>query len=929
MLLVLNSGDCGSWVVEPSTCEVYGHVVASDAMGDTYVVPLNATLRDMEEKLGAAVYLPTEADIHTWLVQRAKAAAEQIIVPTRSKKKKVVFNDPEAAKFPRDLQKPAGHSLSQASTSSAPSAIKTSTPIVDYCNSCNAKFEGNSQDVRDNLLRHLRTCSRHDKDAASGTENSVSQNAKDTLDERSKRSSMKYSRDVQQKTTNNTSTQQMGSVPRSIRSMYSSFRNKSSVHSQQKYGENGKSSSDSKDNNPAGSASSKKPAATASPAATAKDLKNITKNSDPNEKSATPPISKGLPARSLVLAGPISGDVPPAPAVRPVIPDRRLSWPIATPLSPRLRQGGRFLAPLLPPPPPPLFYDHKSFHESHFGPRHPSHKSNSGQVSYEGYTFTKCDPKQTGQKETWAVARMDPMPVSQEDLKDQIEKNRKKHISALDEYNGKMMEGFKRKQVDNLIRERTKIDGDYGYEYLLASIKRDSRQTKRKTLETVSMQVILKRQPIANFYHEPSTGPSIDFHAKLPSQIMDLTSGDELGKFRDYGGRSQDAGHGGAVLSFDARPEPGAIPVFPSHVQFPPSGVPHVDDRLSLSHAAPYQVDFPNSQAQGIGKPHSRSVPLVHQEFHNSLSHLAKVNDAEGKKKKAPKVVDTGPESRKKYDYVSNSPPLSSLSLELDSDNSWTKTDATPDTVISGESREYRKEKKFHKESKISIHHKDNTEPTPCAHETKRPVYRDHRRDEHRYSSLSPARRSRNVSSDWSHPKHDPDLDLEGHGRRATSSRYSYGTRYRDLGHYDIEPAISFPANRAPRHRRSSVSLERPSHRRALSYEFDRSLAHRSQAFVPVHHLSGTFDHGGELARELEGWERERLSCNIEEDEARPGLMREMWRHERDDFDAGVERIREMERRGRTSIERHGSRRAATYDDGYMPRRHRDAGYYY
>ena len=89
IILVLNAGDCGSWVVDLSTCEVYGHIVASDAMGDTYVVPLDATLRDMKKRLQAAVSLPTEADIHAWLAQHAKAAAEQVTVPARSEKNKL------------------------------------------------------------------------------------------------------------------------------------------------------------------------------------------------------------------------------------------------------------------------------------------------------------------------------------------------------------------------------------------------------------------------------------------------------------------------------------------------------------------------------------------------------------------------------------------------------------------------------------------------------------------------------------------------------------------------------------------------------------------------------------------------------------------------------------------------------------------------
>ena len=55
----LKPGDCGAWAIDSSTDEVYGHVVASDAFGEAYVIPLGATFKDIEHQLGAeAVYLP-------------------------------------------------------------------------------------------------------------------------------------------------------------------------------------------------------------------------------------------------------------------------------------------------------------------------------------------------------------------------------------------------------------------------------------------------------------------------------------------------------------------------------------------------------------------------------------------------------------------------------------------------------------------------------------------------------------------------------------------------------------------------------------------------------------------------------------------------------------------------------------------------------
>ena len=57
---MLDPGDCGSWVVDHETNEVYGYVVASDVLGEIYVVPLHATLHDITNRLAArSASLPT------------------------------------------------------------------------------------------------------------------------------------------------------------------------------------------------------------------------------------------------------------------------------------------------------------------------------------------------------------------------------------------------------------------------------------------------------------------------------------------------------------------------------------------------------------------------------------------------------------------------------------------------------------------------------------------------------------------------------------------------------------------------------------------------------------------------------------------------------------------------------------------------------
>ncbi len=85
------------------------------------------------------------------------------------------------------------------------------------------------------------------------------------------------------------------------------------------------------------------------------------------------------------------------------------------------------------------------------------------------------------------------MPAAQIDLKDQIEKHRKRGVTGLDQYNHPDMKGFKRRQIDELIQECVAMDDDKGFEYIIASIRRATRR-RLSRLETSTMHVILKRQ---------------------------------------------------------------------------------------------------------------------------------------------------------------------------------------------------------------------------------------------------------------------------------------------------------------------------------------------------------------------------------------------------------------------------------------------------
>ncbi|KAK4445398.1 hypothetical protein QBC34DRAFT_413164 [Podospora aff. communis PSN243] len=60
----LHDGDSGSWVVNPISLEVYGHLVATDVTGDGYIIPLHAVLDEMKAAMEVQeVSLPGTADL--------------------------------------------------------------------------------------------------------------------------------------------------------------------------------------------------------------------------------------------------------------------------------------------------------------------------------------------------------------------------------------------------------------------------------------------------------------------------------------------------------------------------------------------------------------------------------------------------------------------------------------------------------------------------------------------------------------------------------------------------------------------------------------------------------------------------------------------------------------------------------------------------
>jgi hypothetical protein len=65
-------GDSGAWVVHSAAPELYGHMVATDAIGDAYILPAFDTFSNIRDCMGAvAVQLPTLQDVENRAYQHS------------------------------------------------------------------------------------------------------------------------------------------------------------------------------------------------------------------------------------------------------------------------------------------------------------------------------------------------------------------------------------------------------------------------------------------------------------------------------------------------------------------------------------------------------------------------------------------------------------------------------------------------------------------------------------------------------------------------------------------------------------------------------------------------------------------------------------------------------------------------------------------
>ncbi|MCJ1468861.1 Bromodomain-containing protein 4 [Pseudocyphellaria aurata] len=107
-----------------------------------------------------------------------------------------------------------------------------------------------------------------------------------------------------------------------------------------------------------------------------------------------------------------------------------------------------------------------------------------------GFLLTKT--KDPGIPETWERIQKKELAVTQDELSDEINKEKKRGVSVMAKYEHQDMDGFKRSQVDRLIKDLTL--GDPGYDYKLVLLKLREGRTAKGQRMTVSMRVILRGQ---------------------------------------------------------------------------------------------------------------------------------------------------------------------------------------------------------------------------------------------------------------------------------------------------------------------------------------------------------------------------------------------------------------------------------------------------
>ena len=372
-------------------------------------------------------------------------------------------------------------------------------------------------------------------------------------------------------------------------------------------------------------------------------------------------------------------------------------------------------------------------------------------VSYEGFILTKVVLSH-GQAETWSRIQRKPMKLTQKELYAEAKKQKNKGPSD------QQMQGWKRKQIDHLIEERTRTDDDMRFEYTQASLKLNKNINSKGQPETKSMEVILKRSLRPGVVH----AATMRGRTESGVEIVDLTRS----QFDDGSSQESYPMSGNSFTGFHEPPMmhspqhfeppmhggPGAhMPVHPSpHQEFVPQhGVPqHGHQQPTMHHD---QFTEQHHHQYGFPQDHQHAEHPVHHGQHPlSPEHHPQPKDAKkdkkdkkdskkerkGHDKHYEEYLDRGYEKRdhkdkkaskkghhkeedKQYDGFSDQ---SYDSSDVDSDTSY-RTPAT--TISSNSSADYHKEKKYRSGRKEKTYRSRDYERD---HSPRRQIYRQHRR---------------------------------------------------------------------------------------------------------------------------------------------------------------------------------------------------------
>lgn len=147
---------------------------------------------------------------------------------------------------------------------------------------------------------------------------------------------------------------------------------------------------------------------------------------------------------------------------------------------------------------------------AHIPPPFPSHEGARNRRTLYGFHLTRA--KTPGMIESWRRVQKKELPVTEDQLLEEIIKEKENGVSALKIYAHDDMDGLKRDYVDRLIRDMTLHDP--GFEYKLALLKLKFGRDAKGHRVTALMRVILKRQRAAE-------GPRTGFQG-VDGQTVDI-----------------------------------------------------------------------------------------------------------------------------------------------------------------------------------------------------------------------------------------------------------------------------------------------------------------------------------------------------------------------------------------------------------------------